>query len=299
MSFEGAQSIGDGQADSLIRAIEKLQGRVAARLAALVSRLQVDASGRILNNSANLQQLASIMVQAASSLVDDEFVEALADYVQSFDAITDEVGASFEAMGAAEVGQLKAISRTFKAQIAAYLLDPDSYAAETWLAATSNLTLAVVTGSSLNLAIDSVSGLLNGGSLLRSVGSSVATMPMLLQRAQTQAAAEAVGAVFFRWQGRPIATTRVFCRDREGKVWHRDEIAQWGRDAVAGVDLDGNGKPGWAGMAEGTDELSIFVLLGGWYGDRRSCRHVLIPLSRRDVPEEDLERMLDAGLIDR
>jgi hypothetical protein len=81
-------------------------------------------------------------------------------------------------------------------------------------------------------------------------------------------------------------------------VWHRREIEEWGRRAAAGEDLDGNGNPGWAGMVEGTNAQTIFLYLGGWYGGREGCRHVLIPQSRLAVPQEDLDRMRELGYIE-
>jgi hypothetical protein len=51
-------------------------------------------------------------------------------------------------------------------------------------------------------------------------------------------------------------------------------------------------------MVEGTNAQTIFLYLGGWYGGREGCRHGLIPVPRRDVPQEDRNRMRAAGYID-
>jgi hypothetical protein len=88
---------------------------------------------------------------------------------------------------------------------------------------------------------------------------------------------------FFLYQGRPIGSTRSFCRERAGKYWHREEIKEWGRNAKF--------KP-WKGMHKGTNEANIFLLKGGY-----ACRHLLVPVSRQRVPAEDLERMRAKGLI--
>jgi hypothetical protein len=50
-------------------------------------------------------------------------------------------------------------------------------------------------------------------------------------------------------------------------------------------------------MVEGTNEQTIFVHLGGWFGERNSCRHLLIPQLQFAVPEEDLARMREKGLL--
>lgn len=88
---------------------------------------------------------------------------------------------------------------------------------------------------------------------------------------------------FFKYQGRPIDTTREFCRARSGKFFHRKEIEEWGRSASE--------KP-WKGMNKCTNAVNIFLLLGGM-----KCRHVLIPVRQGVVPSEDLERMRMKGLI--
>lgn len=120
------------------------------------------------------------------------------------------------------------------------------------------------------------------------ISTQVLSAPSAMQRAQTAAVSEKAGIVFYRFQGRPIKTTRPWCLAREGKVWHIEEIREWGRQAAAGQ--------GWDGMVEGTDEQTIMTYLGGWYGNRSACRHVLVPVLPSRVPTEDMERMRAKGL---
>jgi hypothetical protein len=126
-------------------------------------------------------------------------------------------------------------------------------------------------------------------SIDRDILMQVKSAPSAMQRAQTAAASEQAGIVFYRFQGRPIKTTRPWCLAREGKVWHIEEIREWGRQAAAGQ--------GWDGMVEGTNEQTIMTYLGGWYGDRSACRHVLVPVLASRVPAEDMERMRAKGLL--
>lgn len=90
-------------------------------------------------------------------------------------------------------------------------------------------------------------------------------------------------ANFYYYQGSCIDTTRPFCRALSGKAWHRQELAEF---ALAGMN-----KP-WKGMRKGTNPTTILLFVGG-YG----CRHILVPISKRDVPTIDLERMRSKGLI--
>ena len=152
------------------------------------------------------------------------------------------------------------------------------------------MTMAVVTGSKVSALTAGIRKAVDTTGVDASVKQAAESAPAMMQRAQTAAAAESAGIVFYRFQGRPIKTTRPWCREREGRVWHIEEIREWGRKAAAG--------DGWDGMVDGTNEQTIFTFLGGWYGDRNTCRHVLVPVLRARVPREDLDRMIALGLIE-
>jgi hypothetical protein len=298
MSIEGATNEGVSASDALLLALEALQGRVSRRLASLIATLQTDENGRLFNTAANMQRLATIIGEAKATMFDDEFIGELTDYLRSFDSITQDVLDAFEDFEDVEEEDAQTLGRAMKQSVAGYVTNPDSYGGSFWQPITNAVILGVATSAVLSDTIDSVTNVAGSGGLVSAVESEVASSPIILQRLETQAVAERVGAEFFRYQGRPIKTTREFCAEREGRVWHIEEIRGWGRDAANGVDLDGNGNPGWAGMVEGTNAQTIFAYLGGWYGGRNSCRHVLLPLPRISVPAEDLERMRSKGLIE-
>jgi hypothetical protein len=298
MSIEGATNEGVSASDALLLALEALQGRVSRRLASLIATLQTDENGRLFNTAANMQRLATIIGEAKATMFDDEFIGELTDYLRSFDSITQDVLDAFEDFEDVEQEDAQTLGRAMKQSVAGYVTNPDSYGGSFWQPITNAVILGVATSAVLSDTIDSVTNVAGSGGLVSAVESEVASSPIILQRLETQAVAERVGAEFFRYQGRPIKTTREFCAEREGRVWHIEEIRGWGRDAANGVDLDGNGNPGWAGMVEGTNAQTIFAYLGGWYGGRNSCRHVLLPLPRISVPAEDLERMRSKGLIE-
>jgi hypothetical protein len=296
MSIRRAQEIGQGSADALLLALASLQGRIARRLSLLATQLRTGPDGRILNTVENITIVEQIIAEAKASMIDEEFVDALAVYLTSFDAITGEVIDEFDEDLDEDV--LRATDRAFKGGMADALTNPETYGSSIWRPLANTLILGVVSESLLSTTVEAATQQVESAAAVEAVESDVATAPSTLGRTITQGVADQIGAEFFLYQGRPIRTTRVFCREREGKVWHRREIEEWGRKAAAGEDLDGNGNPGWAGMVEGTNAQTIFLYLGGWYGGREGCRHVLIPVPRRDVPQEDLNRMRAAGYID-
>jgi hypothetical protein len=296
MSIRTAQEIGQGSADALLEALQALQGRIALRLAALAARLDTDASGRIRNTAANIGIVETIIADAKATMIDEEFIAALALYLQSFDAITNEVIDEFDED--LDEDALRATDRLFKGTMAEALTNPDTYGSSLWRPLANSLVLGVVSESLLGDTVSNITEQVTAAPVVQAIEGDVATATSTLGRTITQGIADQIGAEFFLYQGRPIRTTRAFCREREGRVWHRREIEEWGRKAAAGEDLDGNGNPGWAGMVEGTNAQTIFLYLGGWYGGREGCRHVLIPQSRLAVPQEDLDRMRELGYIE-
>lgn len=296
MTIESAQQEAEGSAAALLAAMTSFEARLAQRIAAIMATIETSA-GRIVQSEANLSRIGALLAEMKANFVDDQFLEDVADYLEGFDAVGADVRAYMESLGPLDDGLLEAIGRQYKQATADYLLNADSYSGSIWQPIANAVLYGVATNALLSntitAAITTVVGSeeadTQGGVTMEATGT-VESAPTMLQRTQTVAAAEQVGAEFFRYQGRGIDTTRPFCKARQGIVWHIEEIRQWGRDAAAGN--------GWDGMVEGTNSDTIFVYLGGWYGKSNNCRHVLVPLARRDVPIEDINRMRDKGLVD-
>jgi hypothetical protein len=101
-----------------------------------------------------------------------------------------------------------------------------------------------------------------------------------------------LGLEWFEYLGGEIPTTRPFCEHREGGIYHRGEIEAWGAGKnSAGINDIRNGT--WAGRIDGTDSKSIFTFVGGW-----NCRHYLVPVPDRKVPESVKARARAEGFID-
>jgi hypothetical protein len=115
------------------------------------------------------------------------------------------------------------------------------------------------------------------------------TLPAILARSISASVYAQLNNQWFRFIGGEIDTTRPFCQHREGEVFHRKEIEAWGRgDNSGGIHDIINGD--WEGRIESTDEESIFYYLGGW-----GCRHSLVPVPQRRVPEDIIMRVKSEG----
>ncbi len=109
-------------------------------------------------------------------------------------------------------------------------------------------------------------------------------------RTRVTTISENLGIQFYRFQGGIIDTTRCFCEERNGLIFHVSEIMAWGDGDITAGDLSSNCGYPWAGMNTGTNSGNIFSLLGGY-----NCLHTLIPVSEIDVPVDVLRRAYQSG----
>jgi hypothetical protein len=288
MSIEAARGIGDEAATAMDAAVQALMKRASARIAAEVATLDTDALGRIRPTAANIQRINTILDRVSATLFDDKYLADVAKYLKGLNTVSGTVADTLRSLGADDV-MLNAIARRAKAGAATQLLSTSSYR-DLFGSVSSQLINGIVTAAEASAVLQGIAEVVDTSGIDRAVKSQIDSAPAAMQRAQTAAASEQAGIVFYRFQGRPIATTRPWCLAREGKVWHVEEIREWGRQAAAGQ--------GWDGMIDGTNEQTIFTYLGGWYGDRAACRHILLPVLPSRVPPEDMARMRAKGLVD-
>lgn len=288
MSIEAARGIGDDAAAAMDEAVAALMKRASSRIAAEVAMLDLLPDGRIKPTAQNIQRISDILDRASARLFDDKYLEAVSRYLKGMNAVSGEVASTLKSLGADEA-VLTAIARRAKIDAATTLLSPSSFR-DLMGSVSAQLINGVVTGAEASLVSEGIVEAVGASGIDSAAKSQVDSAPAAMQRAQTAAASEQAGIVFYRFQGRPIATTRPWCLAREGRVWHVEEVRQWGRDAAAGR--------GWDGMVEGTNEQTIFTYLGGWYGNRSACRHVLVPVLPSRIPPDDMARMRAKGLVD-
>jgi hypothetical protein len=92
----------------------------------------------------------------------------------------------------------------------------------------------------------------------------------IADRNYTSAVSEELEAEWFFYSGSEIETTRPFCSARHNQYFYYREIEQW--PSTAGD---------WAGRIPGTNSSTIYSYAGGY-----NCRHSIIPVSIRRVPEK-------------
>jgi len=281
--FQEGQLAGDEGIAKMFDAMSGLQGRLATRIAGILGDLDVR-GGTILPTEANIARLSEVMQAIEAGFVDDQYERAVRDYLRTFDKLTTNTATWANELGRFSPELLTSLSRQYKTIAAEYLLNAQSFSLTMLNPIAQEVAGYIATGGRYRDLVDSVSTIVTGGgeadgALLGNARTAVNDLVSVYERTATSVAAEAVGADFFLYQGRPIDTTRPFCRDRANKYYHRREIASW-------ADEDWNGK-----MA-GTTSATIFQYLGGY-----NCRHVLVPVRQDLVPAADLQRMREKGYI--
>lgn len=270
--------------EELLAQMTELQERLARRLEELVAGLDTK-DGKILPTVENAARIEAIMAILRDEFRSDEWMDAVSDYLDTFDDISDSVLDYAKSIGAVDGEVLAPIRRQYKALVAGYLTQATSFAADLWIPLYQQISGAVVNGSPIDEALRGGRELLLGtgagetGAIAGHASTTVTDLTSIFERTQTMAIADELEASFFLYQGSEIDTTREFCEERHGHVYHRSEIEAW-------ASLE------WAGKIPETTEATIFTLLGGY-----QCRHALLPLDISSVPANDLKRIRDAGLL--
>lgn len=277
------QKAGDEGIAKMFEAMSALQERLTGRIAEVLGDLEIS-GGTLVASEANLARLAEVMQAIEAGFIDPQWERAVADYLNTFDRLGKNTLEWGRELGTVSPGLLNALQRQYKVVAAEYLLTAQSFSLTLLNPIAQEVASYIATGSRYSDLVRSVSTIVTGGedadgALLGNARTAVNDLVSVYERTATTVVSDAVGAEFFQYQGRPIDTTRPFCRARAGKFFHRRDIESWADEE-------------WGGKMKGTTPSTIFNYLGGY-----NCRHVLIPVRQSAVPKEDLDRMRYKGLI--
>lgn len=293
--FLEARKVGDTAIDDLLSGMTALQERLADRLAELLLTLETK-GGKIIANEANVAKMGEIVNILKAEMNDPKWTAAVQAYIESFDELEGAVSSYFKTFGKVDESILNAIKTQFQTAVAVYLTTPGSFDNSLFMPLSRAIGSAVITEAVLSSSDKTAPGLLqatrdlvkgveNEGAVIRAAKGVVETTTTLYERSASQKASDDLGIEVFFYQGRNIDTTRPFpCGKWAGHAMHRKEIEEL-------ADHE------WPGKVDGTNAETIFVYLGGWYGQQASCRHVLVGINIADAPKEDVERMRRKGLV--
>jgi len=239
--------------------------------------------GKIVVNNKNIRILYKVIDTLKESINNTDFQKAMKAFVNSFDeatTISDRLAKEIEKGFKPNKAQ-KDLVQLAKDNAVATLIG-EGLAARLTQPFVELLAANVSAGNSLLETRKQLKKFVLGtkdsdGRLLANVRTNSATALAVADASYSAAVAEQVGAVWFRYAGSVIDTTRPFCKDRAGKYYHKKEIESW---------ADGD----WKGEIAGTTSRTIFSFRGGW-----NCRHSINMLNIRVVPQSVIQRNIDNG----
>jgi hypothetical protein len=282
----------------LATAAEKTQGEIWRKIRPILEDMDVTAAGNIEQTEGNIRRIALISDELKKVLAGSEYREAVRAFLGSIDEgvqLTNEIAQTFESSfeptevqkQLLQLSKQNAINTFFGAGLDARFTQPFL----------EQLTTNIAARSPLRETVTALEGIVTGteandGRLLANIKTTATTAQAVADRSYSAAVNDELGIQWFEYLGGEIPTTRPFCEHREGKIFHRKEIEAWGDgENSAGIRDIQDGT--WAGRIDGTDSKSIFTLVGGW-----NCRHYLVPVPDRKVPETVKARARAEGFID-
>jgi hypothetical protein len=262
---------------SVIRAQVQVLNEVLQEL----DGFELDSQGRLKASQGNALKLTAITDRLKRALVGSEYLKAVAKFVGDFEktaAINDEIARQIKKDFEPSTFQRQILK--FRQAEAVSQLFGDALTSRVAQAVNNAVINAMSTNDSLTNLRQQIRTVLieqGDGALVQYTKTYANTAQSVAERAYSSGVAIEIGAEWFRYAGGEIDTTRLFCEERAGKVFHKKEIESWADEQ-------------WQGQIEGTNRNNIFTLLGGW-----NCRHTLIPIPFEQVPAKDVSRAIEKG----
>lgn len=280
---------------NFISNVQKDSSKVFSQILKRLNDLQLDNQGNIILNDYNLAQIEILGEELQGVIYQTGYLENLQKFAAGLDSqksinvnlLKETIGKDFE---------LDAVyNRLYdQSKKSAIELLGDTAVRDNVDEFKSILQNSISQSSSYTDLINNIKTNIEGndeveGYLERYANQYANDLYAITDRTFTTKVAEDFGVQFYEYSGSTISTTRCFCRERVGRIFHKEEIKSWGRKENLG---DCNTGGGWAGMSRETNESTIFSLLGGY-----NCLHSLIPISVDQVPDDVLEDAIDKGYI--
>lgn len=287
----------DSTPDKMGTATEKVQLKIWKDLLPIVNDLEVDSTGNIIQSDNNVARIGIIADKLNEVLAGKEYQAVIKTFLNSIDegvVLTNDVAQKFDPAFEPNAAQTKLLQISKTNAIDTFI--GSGLKNNVTQPFVEQLVTNVSARAPLRETINALQGVIlgtdaNEGLLLRHIKTTALTAQAVADRSYSSAVNETIGAVYFEYLGGEIPTTRPFCQHREGEVFHKGEIEQWGRGINSGG-IDDIEDGTWAGRIDGTDAKTIFTFVGGW-----NCRHYLVPIESDLVDPSVKARAKAEGFI--
>jgi hypothetical protein len=274
----------DGSPDKLADATISAEKQVWEAIQGELNNLDVK-DGKIQSTRKNVRLVSTILESLRTAINRSDYIKAVALFIQDFDkgallndAISSQIKQSFTP-SQVQLDLLNESKRqTIKVLVGNGVIDRVSQPFA------QVLTSAIASRATLSDTVKALRTTIQGdaetdGRLLANVKTTASSALMIADRTYAKISADALNAQWFRYVGKPIDTTRDFCRERASKFYHRKEVEDWADEK-------------WNGKRKGTDRNTIWNFAGGY-----ECRHAIVAVSEFIVPESVKQRARDKGYI--
>lgn len=243
--------------------VDKLNKNLLKEVEKLLSELDVS-NGQILLNSNNLDKIIEIEARLKEVFQGKEYVEALRSFASEFEKQRILNEEYFKILGQFSDSDLyKATVSASQKQAVRSLILPEEFSNEL----IDILNAAVSSEQRFSDAVDQFRKVIIQDERYKNYAKQIVFDSFAISdRRAHRLMAQESGLKYYRYEGSIKDTTRCFCRERAGKVYHIDQYKAWGRGEDIGRCETEND---WDGRNENTNENSILDYLGGY-----NCRHL-------------------------
>lgn len=281
---EELNRIVEGATGSLEKTVTQTQRRLLDEMQTMLSRLELDSNGNIIQNQTNRKILGKLDTYYDRAFRETGYYNKLNDFAGNIVDLTKSTNSYFGSVldtFTPDSQYVKALQKDAIGTIET-LLANDGLEAQLKQPLRQILSQNINSGATYADMLKQVRQFIIGnadreGQLLR-YSKQISTDALFnYSRALQESIATKSGLQFAVYSGGIIRDSRDFCRERTGNYYHKKEVEQWAR-------LD------WTGKRAGTTSSTIFIYAGGY-----NCSHSIIYVSESVVPKEVIERAKDKG----
>lgn len=268
--------------DSFVSRLTSTEKDFFTEVLKLISKLEVE-DGLIIQSNKNFSLLAEIQSKLKSLLLKTDYPNEVKSFISEFDAqakiTNDYFLKAFEDSAIPEVAK-KILA--IKKETTANLLLGSNLDSQFINAIKNQVELAVTSKAGFSETVDTLQLIITGNNEVDSKLSQYTKQIAydsyaISDRAYTKSYSDSIGAVWFKWSGNVIATSRTICIENHNKFFHKKEIEEMASRE-------------WSGKIPGTNSETIFSTCGGFF-----CGHSLLPSSIFVVPKEVILRAIEKG----
>lgn len=288
---------------SLLSDIDKQNEKVYKQVLKLLGELEVK-DGKLVTSTANLAKVTGIINQLKELYLDKDYIDAIKSFAGEIatqatlnNKILQDTVDSFSDEELFKRTTQKAQENALR------LLDQSAVENNLVQPISEILNNAVINNLSFVDATELLRQNMTGESAIyaKYANTYIKDAFSTADRQYVQLTARENGIEFYRYSGGVVSDSRVFCEERNNKVFHEAEIRAWGdmkktrseftRPTSSPIyTTKGGVKIYWEGMNYDTTSSTIFSYIGGY-----QCNHVLVPIATEYVPKTDKLRAKELG----